>query len=266
MHIYIYDSYVNQKKYDKILAMVETRITDLGLNGKISRLAPLNNLSKRGEYPTGLGLMKNIPSLVKNELKTGPNTIIAVGNDQTVSQIINSMAGNNAPMGIIPIGGKTNNLIAACLGIKSEEEACDILSARRVIKLDLGKANNQYFLTKATIANQGTIVEIDKNYSIEIIGNGEVNIINMGSDSNNLPKNVKFDPQDGILELYIKTKEHKNFLKKITGQSIFPFKKLTIINKCRPVVLDGVIKIPAPVEISAAKQKLNIIVGKERGF
>ncbi|MCK4553680.1 hypothetical protein KAU19_01815, partial [Candidatus Parcubacteria bacterium] len=64
MHIYIYDSYVNQKKYDKVLARIETRITDLGLNGKISRL----------------GLMKNIPDLVYNELKRGVKTIIAVGN------------------------------------------------------------------------------------------------------------------------------------------------------------------------------------------
>lgn len=265
MHIYIYDSFVNQKKYDKILAMIETRITDLGLNGKISRLAPLNNLPKQGKCPTGLGLMKNIPSLVENELKTGAKTIVAVGNDRTVSQVINSMAGNNALMGIIPIG-KTNNLIAAGLGIESEEEACDILSARRIIKLDLGKANNQYFLTKAAIVNQGTVVEIDKNYSIEIMGHGEVNIINMSTDSDNLPKNVKFNPQDGILELFIKTKEHKNFLKKITGQSIFPFKKLTAINKREPMILDGVLKIPAPVEISAAKQALNVIVGKERNF
>jgi hypothetical protein len=38
MHIYIYDSFVNQKKYDSTTAKIETRITDLGLNGKIVRL------------------------------------------------------------------------------------------------------------------------------------------------------------------------------------------------------------------------------------
>ncbi len=34
MHVYVYDSFLNQKKYDRILARLETRITDLGLNGK----------------------------------------------------------------------------------------------------------------------------------------------------------------------------------------------------------------------------------------
>jgi len=38
MHVYVYDSFLNQKKYDRILARLETRITDLGLNGKISIL------------------------------------------------------------------------------------------------------------------------------------------------------------------------------------------------------------------------------------
>ena len=249
MHIYIYDSYVNQKKYDKVLARIETRITDLGLNGKISRL----------------GLMKNIPDLVYNELKRGVKTIIAVGNDKTVNQVVNSLAGSQVPLGIIPVG-KDNNLISAALGIEPEEAACDILSARRIVSLDLGKANSQYFLTNASIDNKGTIVEMDKNYSIEIMEQGQVNIINLAAGNIDLPKNAKFNPQDGVLELFISTRQSKHFLKKIIGRSIFPFEKLTIINKREPIILDGVIKIPAPVEISVAGQMLNVIVGKERNF
>ena len=101
MHIYIYDSFVNQKKYDKILARIETRITDLELNGKISRL----------------GVMKNIPDIVSNELKRGAKTIIAVGNDKTINQVINSLAGSQVPLGIIPIG-RENNQISFALGIE----------------------------------------------------------------------------------------------------------------------------------------------------
>ncbi|MBU4347581.1 hypothetical protein KKF23_03420 [Patescibacteria group bacterium] len=249
MHVYIYDSYVNQKKYDKILASIETRITDLGLNGKICRL----------------GLMKNIVSLVDTELKRGAKTIVAVGNDSTVSQVINSMAGSSVPLGIIPMG-KDNNLIAAGLGIGLEEEACDILSARRITKLNLGQANNLYFLAKAAITNKGTVVEIDKNYSIEIMGPGEINIINLNINNEPLPEKIKIDPQDGILELFIKTKDSKSFFKKIIGQSVFPFKTLTILNESHPIILDNSIKVPAPAEISIAKQKLNVIVGKGRSF
>ncbi|MCG2698372.1 hypothetical protein L6307_04800 [Candidatus Parcubacteria bacterium] len=249
MHVYIYDSFLNQKKYEKVTARIETRITDLGLNGKINRLGP----------------MKNINDLISNELKRGAKTITAVGNDATVCRAINSMAGSEVPLGIIPIS-KEKNSIAASLGIGLEEEACDVLSARRIIKLDLGKANNFYFLANASIANRGTTIEINKHYSIEILEDGEVGIVNLGADNKSLPENINSNPQDGILELFIKTKQSKTFLKKLTGQSIFPFKKLTIVNRHHPVVLDGTIKINSPIEISVEKQALNVIVGKERGF
>lgn len=252
MHVYIYDSFVNQKKYDKTLARIETRITDLGLNGKIARLGP----------------MKNINNLVDNELKRGAKTITAVGNDATICQIINSLAGHDTPLGIIPIG-KNNNLIAKSLGIYLEEEACNVLSARRIIKMDLGQANNNYFLIKAVIADNGTTVEIDKNYSIEIMEKGEVNIINLetGESGDKQENRIIHDPRDGILELLIKTKRSKNFLKKITGESVFPFKKITITNnKKHPVIIDNSIKINTPAEITIADKKLNVIVGKERSF
>ena len=124
MNIFIYDSFLNQKKYDRLLARVETRITDLGLNGKISRLSPTRNVSET----------------ITNELKRGAKTIIAVGNNKTINQIINSLAGSQAPLGIIPIG-EDNNDIAKSLGIESIEAACDILSARLLVKIDLGLAN-----------------------------------------------------------------------------------------------------------------------------
>jgi len=252
MHVYIYDSYINQKKYDKAIAMIETRLTDLGLNGKIARL----------------GLMKNIPDLVQNELKRGAKTITAVGNDQTVCQVINALAGNAAPLGIIPVG-KNNNFIATSLGITSSQEACDILSARRIMKLDLGRANQNFFLANANITTLGTIVEIDQDYSIETAESGIVNIVNFTTGEEKLPISStqnKFNPTDGILEFFIVTGQDRKFLKKITGKSIFSFKSLTIINKDYPVILDQVLKISTPVEISVAKQILNVIVGKERSF
>jgi len=252
MHVYIYDSFLAQKKYDRILANIETRITDLGLNGKICRL----------------GIMKNVYDMIENELKRGAKTIIAVGNDHTINQIINPLANHNVPLGIIPVG-QNNNLIATALGIEPEEAACDILSARRIIKLDLGKANNYYFLSNATINNQGTSIKINKDYSIEIMSQGETRVINLTAPDNDLPipgTQDKFDPQDGILELFIKTKISKNILKKITGHSIFPLKKLTIINEKLPVVLDNSIQITTPVQIGVVKQKLNVIVGRKRNF
>ena len=265
MHVYIYDSFLNHKKYSGTLARIETRLTDLGLNGKISRL----------------GAMKNIQSAVENELKRGAKTIIAVGSDRTVNRVISAMAGasqiisagsgvrQSVPLGIIPIG-KDNNFIAESLGVSMEEEACDILSGRRIEKLDLGQANNSFFLSDASIANKGTVIEMDKTYSIEIMDEGEVNVVNLAAARKPKPANAKFNPQDGILELFIRTEKKKGFLKLANaeiGESIFSLKKLTIHNnKNRPLILDGSTEIPTPAQISVIKQKLNIIVGKNRNF
>jgi diacylglycerol kinase family enzyme len=258
MHVYIYDSFLNHKKYDNILARVETRLTDLGLNGKISRL----------------GIMKNIQDSVENELRGGAKTIIAVGDDNTVNRVVNAMAGMNQigqsiPMGIIPIRDGYNS-IAASFGIGSEEEACDILSARRIEKLDVGQANNSFFISNASIANRGTVIEMDQDYSVEVMEEGEVNIVNLATGEKPMPAKAKFDPQDGVLELFIRTKKSKGFLKlmdKEIGQSIFSLESLTIhSNKGLPLILDGSIKIPTPAEISVIKQRLNIIVGKDRSF
>jgi len=250
MHVYIYDSFVNQKKYQRALANVETRITDLGLNGKICRL----------------GVMTKIQDIVTNEIRRGAKTIIAVGNDQTINQAINALVGSEVPLGIIPIGSEYNT-VAECLGINSAEEACDILSARRIEKLDLGKANYFYFLTNASITGKGTVVEINQDYSIEILEKGSIHIVNLPPENKiNLPARGKFDPQDGRLELYIKTEAKKNFFKKIVDQSVFTFEKLTINNNSYPLLIDNATQVAPPVEINIAKRALNVIVGKKRNF
>ena len=259
MHVYIYDLYVTQPKFSNTITRVETRITDLGLNGKIIRL----------------GVMSSLYDSIENELNKGAKTIIAVGNNSLLNQVINSVArltalnsvNKNIPIGFIPIGKKDNE-IADHLGITLNEEACDILSARRVQKLDLGLINNYYFLTQATITTEGTTVEIDKNYSIEILEEGEVGIVNLPINVE-MPENIKSNAKDGVLELFIKTRNAKKFLPISTGkpnQSVFSFQKLKIINSKYPVIIDNSINIPTPVNITIAKEKINLIVGKNRSF
>jgi len=249
MNIFIYDSFLNQKKYNRLLARLETRITDLGLNGKISRLSPT----------------KNVQETINNELRLGAKTIIAVGNNRIVNQIINSLAGSQVPLGIIPIGEDDND-IAKSLGIESLETACDILSARLLAKLDLGLANQTYFLSNIRINNQGTVIDMNKNYTIEIMGKGLVYIFNLIGEQIKPPLKVKFIPDDGLLELVVNTYDGKNFFSKREHQSIFKIKKITIHNLKNHLILDGSIPLAAPVEISIAKRHLNLIVGKNRNF
>jgi diacylglycerol kinase family enzyme len=249
MNIFIYDSFLNQKKYDRLLARIETRITDLGLNGKISRLSPT----------------RNVAETINNELRREARTIIAVGNNKTVNQIINSLAGSQVPLGIIPIG-ENNNDIAKSLGIESIESACDILSARLLAKIDLGMANQTYFLSNVSINNQGTVIDMNKNYTIETAEKGLIYVFNLIGEQIKQPAKVKFLPDDGLLELVVNTHSNKNFFTKQDHQSIFKIKKITIHNLKNQLILDGSIPLAAPAEITVIKKHLNVIVGKNRKF
>jgi diacylglycerol kinase family enzyme len=255
MHVYIYDEYINSRKYDNTIAHIETRITDLGLNGKI----------------ISLEVMKNVFDVVESEIKRGAKTIVAVGNDNTLNKIANAIVKTeiknqmsvDVPLGMIPIGEKKNE-ISEILGIEKGITSCDALSSRRIEKIDIGKANNSFFLAHAKVDGQGTTIDMEKNYSIEIIDPGEINIINL--PDNNPDKNIKSNPRDGKLELIINTKKKEKFLKSQISQSMFSIKKVHILNTKNKIILDNSIELQAPVEITVLKQKINILLGKKRNF
>jgi len=259
MYIYIYDSFVNQKKYDKTLARVETRITDLGLNGKIVRI----------------GVMTSVHDVIDSEIRKGASTIVAVGNNSIFSQSLNSIvkhslvnANRNLSLGFIPIDN-ANNEIASLLGIGLEEDACNILSARRIKTLDLGQANNNYFLTTAKIETDGTKVEIDENYFIEIAEPGEIVVVNLPTNEVPISAEVS-NAEDNKLELLVKSKSAKKIIPRKKSaelnQSYFSFKSLNIINQKKFLVLDNCLNVETPAKVNIAKEKINLIVGKSRGF
>jgi len=244
MHVYIYDDFLNKGKYQKIINRLEIRLTDLGLNGKIIRLAGI----------------KNVKGAIQNEIKLGAKTIIAVGNNQTVNQIIGAIIDTEAYgdfqkktlLGIIPIGD--DNSIANSLGIKDMEEACQVLLARRLEKIDLGLVNQHYFLNQISIQSLGTTLEID-DYSMEIGARGEVRVINLLSDAKT---KIKSNPHDGRLDIYIRTKRK--------DETHLTAKKLTINNPEHKIIIDGVLEIDGPAEVSAKRDQVNLIVGKDRMF
>lgn len=130
MYYYIYDEFTQEKRYQKELAAIERRLTDLELSGKISRLA----------------LFRHPEELIREELKRGVTTVVVVGNNETVFKVLDVVAEHGATLGIIPLGD--NNTIAESLGVPEGELACDTLSARIVETLDTGFINGKRFLTR----------------------------------------------------------------------------------------------------------------------
>jgi hypothetical protein len=239
MYAYIYDDFINQGKFGKLLYQIEKRLTDLNLNGKIIRL----------------GVSKNIKSAVDDEIRQGTKTIIAVGNDKTVSQTINAIINNHSDeknqitLGIIPIDPKESK-IAEAMGIKSINSACEILLARRLETFQLAQINQGYFLFKAALNASDTTLEIDQNYIIQNLKPALVEITNKPIIDSQIKAGRKLD-----LRVYNKD-----------GESLFSFKDLLIANKNAAVVTDDSLAVPTPARIRPSQEKIKIIVGKERKF
>ncbi|WP_028558847.1 diacylglycerol kinase [Paenibacillus pinihumi] len=91
-------------------------------------------------------------------IERGFDMIIAAGGDGTLYEIINGMAEQEyrPPLGILPLG--TTNDFARALGIpKHWEYACDLIIQQYTRALDVGKANERYFIN---IAGGGSLTEL----------------------------------------------------------------------------------------------------------
>jgi len=87
--------------------------------------------------------------MMKKHIKTDTTGIVAVGGNATVNTVINALADESIPMGIIPVG-KTNYL-AHSLGIKGWRAACGILAAPARREQRLGKIGKHYFVDRLEI-------------------------------------------------------------------------------------------------------------------
>ncbi len=248
MHVYFYDPAVESPKYSKLIASIETRITDLGLNGKIIRL----------------GVIKNIGEAARNEIRRGAKTLIVIGGDEIINKVISNLASTDVPLGIIPLVKGSNN-IAGSLGIESGLGACDILSARRIEILDLAKINDIHFLSHLSFNLKGTSITIEGKFSVETKKDARGYIVNLATNELQISNYGQIDPQDGLLQLVIKANKNVIFNKSYFD-SIFTFKKLKISNQKDSIQLDDGAEISSPANVKIIPRALRVIVGKNRVF
>ncbi len=249
MYYYLYDSFLNEKKYQTNLAKIESRLASLGINGKINQLS----------------FLKNIKQILQEEIKRGVKTVVIVGNDQTIGQIINLAADLDVVLGIIPIGGRSNK-IARLLGIPSGEAACNALSSRIIKKIDLGKINNHYFLTSIELGGKNFLLECDQNFFLQPANQKNENIITIANLDDYPGTGIR--PNDGRLNLFIKNIQKKLLVKKEITASRLTAEKIKITSsKTLAIFLNDEQKIfKTPAEIKISPKKIRIIVGKHREF
>jgi diacylglycerol kinase family enzyme len=266
MYSYIYDSYLNDKKYEKNLIRLENMVTDLGINGHIHKLS----------------ILKSLREIVQDEINSGVNTIVTVGNDNTITQIIDVIAKKNVTLGIIPMGPE--NKIASALGI-TMDNAVENLSKRVIQKLDLGKVNDIHFLSSLQITNTNVIIQ-SGDYKIEPrFNNYNIDIYNFILNNNKPVIDFSpevFNPLDGRLEAVIYKAGKESFVgrlfnkQKLDISTFLPFKKLKIKkqnnenskeeDKQVKVLIDEQKIIKTPLDIEVVPNGLKVVVGKDRSF
>lgn len=246
MYHYFYDSYVADKKYKGEMAKTETRLMDLGINGKVSRLS----------------FLKNIEAVLKDEVNQGAKTLVVVGNDNTFGQLISHLAGLDVAIGFIPIG-EPNQRIARLLGLPGGNAACDVLSARIIEELDLGKIGGHHFLTSVELAGEGAGLNCDGNYFLSFEGKGNFIKISNLAEREELPA----PSNNGFFTIEIRHVEKKFLVGEKANFSFLTSSRIGITDEGKPVpitVNDSKQVIKTPAELQILPKKLKMIVGKNR--
>lgn len=248
MHCYVYDEYLQDSKYERELAKIELRLTDLGIDGKIARLA----------------LFRDPAEFIRDEIKKGVNTIIALGNDVTMRRVIDAAIGHDVVVGIIPIGKKQNE-IARMLGIPVGAEACDSISARMVQELDIGKVNEHAFLHRVRIEDaRGCAAYCDSSYGIEPTGKGSIEVRNMADQEGDMPV---ANPFDGTLDLIVQSQSRVWQRNAAHTTTFLPVKELLLVAEKSAILdIDGEMVEGKKFQFSLLPKSLRIIAGKERIF
>jgi len=244
MYYYVYDEFVQGRKFEKDLFQIENRLTDLGISGKIGRLA----------------LFKDACELVKDEVRRGAETVILVGNDETVARVTKILPEVKTTFGLIPLGEEKQSY-SKILGMPHGLMACDVISARIVRELDVGKVNDRHFLSSVLIPDTSVAIRCEGTYEISPQEKGDIEIRNWGSFDKKeyLPAN----PEDGMLDVVM----HAKLGKKTSEATNLKLKYIDIRAKEQmPLFLDGERINGNNFKIKVAPRRSRWIVGKQRMF
>lgn len=104
----------------------------------------LNRLKIKYEYRI-TDSPRHATRLAEEAVRKKFDIILAAGGDGTINEVINGIADSDCVLGVIPLG--TVNILAMELGIPLHPmRALNLIMEGRVGTIDLGRANNRYFV------------------------------------------------------------------------------------------------------------------------
>ncbi len=162
LYAFLYDDFLSAPSFQRTVANIETRCSVLGIQGRAARLA----------------IFRSAKEIVESLVKDGAQTIVVVGNDKTLEKVMWFLPDLPVTIGYIPVCEPFG--IAGLLGIPPGDAACDVVAARRVETLDIGKINDRYFLTDVHVDDSKAVVRVDDKFAISAIRAGTISIRNLG--------------------------------------------------------------------------------------
>lgn len=134
MYYYIVNPAAGGSKIDKIQDRLKSRLKDLGIMGEFAKSTGPEDVAK----------------LARMAVENGYKTIVAVGGDGTINEVLNEIIHHpKVVLGVIPIG--TTNDLADSLGIHGWYPATGILASRKIEEIELGKVGKRFFVTSVTM-------------------------------------------------------------------------------------------------------------------
>lgn len=245
MYVYVYDDFLQDRRYERDVSLIETRLTDLGITGNVIRLA----------------FFRDAQQVLQQEIRKGVKTMVAVGNDTTLEKVLNAVEETRTVVGYIPI--TADNPFAELLGVPQGAAACDILSARLVEDLDIGEVNGRKFLHEAVMDGTGCVVSCDERYTLSVKRRAQFCFINLSAEQ---PEVGVVSPTDGKITLVTKLSKLALFGKKqdigkvhVTNMRVYAPKQVTL-------QADGAKITAQEFSIKTLPGRLRVITGRERKF
>ncbi len=250
MYSFFYSANLD-KKNSKKLRLVENALSNLGIKDRINKITPLTKIG----------------DLVNKEARLGVKTFVVIGSNNLLYNFLDLLAEKNLCLGYIPFD--SDSVLCKVFSISSTQSACELLAARRIVKIDLGLINNKnYFFDNITFNGSELLLKYDK-FDLYIKKKCQLIITN---SLWKVKKNIYFEAgsREGILETYVFNKENKfynlhnnslkNLLVKITT------KKVAIAGHSSnfSFLIDNKKVSGGISDIRIIEKAINIVVGKGR--
>ena len=240
LYAFLYDDFLSSPSFQRIIANVETRCSVLGIQGRVSRLA----------------IFRNAKELVENLVKDGAQTIVVVGNDKTLEKVMWFLPDLPVTIGYIPVSEPCG--IGNLLGIPPGEAACDVLAARRMETLDIGRIDSRYFLTEVLIKDTKARVDVDGRFKISASHAGTISVRNLGSVrsmtalKSGQQANATANAKDGWLELAIQPIQPGERKRRFAFLEKYAAREQTTLH-----LREGIIESREPVDVFVDGHQLN---------